>query len=260
MKKRLLCLLIAALVLPSAFLLTAHAEEPLYSEKFKETEENVLVGYYGDKLQWWLNTQDKTCGIICGGVAENIDSLRKYSNGLSTMFFGSDVTVIGEGAFIGFENTKIRLNSAISEIRNNAFKDCKNLEVIDIIDGLKTIGDGAFESCTSIKTLVLPTSLEYIGKGAFKNCTDLREVHIYSKNIVIDEGAFEGCDDLKIVNFYGENLDIRNNNDNVKKLTEKSWLDIAAPCAVGVVISATIVAVYIFCRKKSLADKEEFEK
>ncbi|MCQ2409014.1 MAG: leucine-rich repeat domain-containing protein [Clostridia bacterium] len=67
----------------------------------------------------------------------------------------------------------------ITELVDNAFYHCKNVETIEIPDTVVSIGTFAFHNCASLKQLTLPkSSLRTIGNNAFASCTSLTSVYI----------------------------------------------------------------------------------
>ena len=63
----------------------------------------------------------------------------------------------------------------ISRINDNAFMNCKNLEVVDLIcnESLHSIGAAAFSNCINLKRLKLPKSLSVISMSAFLDCENI---------------------------------------------------------------------------------------
>lgn len=58
----------------------------------------------------------------------------------------------------------------ITEIGDEAFEDCKNMETITIGKGVKKIGAFAFRGCSTLKSVNIPDSVTNIGGGAFNRC------------------------------------------------------------------------------------------
>lgn len=85
---------------------------------------------------------------------------------------------MSEGISVEFE-----LNSGITEIKPEAFKNCIDLEKIIIPNTINTIGESAFENCINLKEIVLPSTLKKINKRAFYNCTNLLKVVIEEDNL-----------------------------------------------------------------------------
>lgn len=70
-------------------------------------------------------------------------------------------------------------------------------EVIEIPEGIHTIGVGALKGCVSLKKVLLPHGLNYISPDAFKGCRKLEEVVIPEGVTYIGRYAFHRCHSLK---------------------------------------------------------------
>ena len=77
------------------------------------------------------------------------------------------------------------------------FRDFKAFECID----LDCIGEAWFKNCTELQGIELPSTLQFIGAQAFKNCQLLDDVVIPEKVLNIDTEAFNGCNRLKSLTF-----------------------------------------------------------
>ena len=85
---------------------------------------------------------------------------------------------IGDGTNpVGFNGKQIReiiFPSTTLQIRANAFRNNKSIEIIDLSQSnITSIGANAFEGCTNLKEIRLPNTLTSIGANAFKDCTNL---------------------------------------------------------------------------------------
>ena len=58
----------------------------------------------------------------------------------------------------------------MTNIRDNAFSDCRSLTNINIPNGVTNIGDYAFYDCESLTNMNIPNSVTTIEKGAFVDC------------------------------------------------------------------------------------------
>lgn len=98
---------------------------------------------------------------------------------------------IDANAFRG--NTSIKtviLPIYITEIPDNAFEGCTNLETV-IAYGVKKIGNSAFKGCTSLKTFSIDNIVESIGEKAFEDCPEIKAMAV-KKDVaiaVINSGA-----------------------------------------------------------------------
>ena len=72
---------------------------------------------------------------------------------------------------------------------------------------LKTIEKGVFKECTDLDNVEIPKGATYIGGQAFHGCGGLNQIVISETVTNIDMDAFNGCDNLTIygiANSYAE--------------------------------------------------------
>ncbi len=72
-------------------------------------------------------------------------------------------------------------------------------ELVQIPQGVHTIGEGAFKACVSVRGVELPESLQRIEAYAFKGCRRLESIQIPSQVSSIGSYAFHRCHALKKV-------------------------------------------------------------
>jgi hypothetical protein len=63
-----------------------------------------------------------------------------------------------------------------TEISENEFYGCTNLQDVKIGDGVESFGDWAFSGCSSLKHFAFGMSVETIGKEAFSDCTAMESI------------------------------------------------------------------------------------
>lgn len=68
-----------------------------------------------------------------------------------------------------------------SQIEAELFKDCINLEKVEITNNIKLIGANAFNGCDALQTVIIGKGVGVIEKSAFEGCTGLDKV-IYKGN------------------------------------------------------------------------------
>ena len=102
------------------------------------------------------------------------------------------VTGISSTAFAGKNITGIELSDFITEIPENAFKNCASLESINAA-GISKIRSNAFENCTKLGELVIGTNITDIGTNIVSNDT-LLTVSAANKSVIessVQSGAKE---------------------------------------------------------------------
>ena len=85
------------------------------------------------------------------------------------------IAQIGEGAFANSGLTGIDLSglSALAQLPEGAFEDCRALEAVNLPDGLTGIGGGAFDGCGALAELDVPDAVTAIGGDAFSAYSEL---------------------------------------------------------------------------------------
>lgn len=137
-------------------------------------------------------------------------SVKKYIGKGSTVTVpdsigGYPVEIINTGAFAASDVKKVTLGNEVKEIKESAFRDCKNLENITLGERVNIIEDFAFMGCDNLKTLNFNEKLQNIGQMAFANCTGLTKVELPDNLLTLysqDEGevyggVFYNCSGLK---------------------------------------------------------------
>ena len=88
----------------------------------------------------------------------------------------------------------------ISGIAKNAFAACKDLEVVELGDGLLSIGENAFAG-TKLKEINIPASVLMVDDGAFSNCPELKAVYAYGTKgttLALGRNIFKGSDNVTL--------------------------------------------------------------
>lgn len=69
----------------------------------------------------------------------------------------------------------------VTEVADNAFTNCKQLEYVLIPSTIRRIGNNAFANCTTLKKIVGMTNVKILGNYAFNNCTMLQDLILPAK-------------------------------------------------------------------------------
>lgn len=129
-----------------------------------------------------------------------------------------DVNIIGRDKISetdsgsGFEYRlnllEVQMPDTITEISDDAFKQCRNLKSVKLSQKLIKIGSSAFFNCIDLVNLSLPESLEMIEDNAFHFCESLESITILQNVEKIGIYAFGECESIT-------NLEILSENNNL---------------------------------------------
>lgn len=111
----------------------------------------------------------------------------------------STLTQLMGQAFQNTGLTGIQIPEGVTEIRGDTFKNCDDLEEVQLHDGIVDIHAGAFSGCSDLKTIALPKYITEIHANTFEDCEDLERIHIPYGVTRIAAHAFAGCEDLQEV-------------------------------------------------------------
>lgn len=119
------------------------------------------------------------------------------------------IQAIGYGTFLYCESLEhINLPKGLKTIENEAFNQCRQLQIEDWPDSLRTIGDYAFAACENLTAVHLPPSLKSIGRNAF-NSSGITSLHIDGGGAVsFGDYAFYNCLQLKDVTVDADVKDV----------------------------------------------------
>lgn len=120
-----------------------------------------------------------------------------------------NVKIVEEFAFSGCDVEEVVIEEGLKEIRQGAFKKCKNLRKASLPSTIKNIGEEAFCQCRNLTEANLPEGLKTIEKDLFRNCENLKDINIPSSVVTIGYGAFFNC--CKIENVELENVVVIDN-------------------------------------------------
>lgn len=144
------------------------AKEIYISKNVKYISPYAFLPYYYDIEKFVVDPENKNYfskdGVIYSNVfAKYAVMLVKYpiNKGNTRFIIHKNVYSILKNAFYGNRNLE---NIIINEgefryISEGAFKECKNLEYIELPKCLKGVGDHAFAHCNKLKNFVLPDNI-----------------------------------------------------------------------------------------------------
>jgi len=100
-----------------------------------------------------------------------------YQSGINKVVVESGVTRIGWNAFRDLIKLKSAvISNSVKYIGNESFKDCFDLTSIVIPSSVTSIGNSAFAGCVGLTSAVIPNSVASIGYTAFYGCIGLKQI------------------------------------------------------------------------------------
>lgn len=204
------------------------------------------------------NLDIKDISKLDEGVYQNCENLesvtisgdRAIPNGLfsrcknlKNVTISEGITAVGDAAFFNTAVEKIILPPTVIVVRDEAFRECKQLREVILNDGLKTIAESAFKRTESLSEISIPDSVKNIGSGCFARsgiksvklpennaftailwetffgCENLETVKLPDSVNAIDYYAFSECTSLKNINL--DKIQILGNNAFAKTALEK---------------------------------------
>ena len=160
MKKRILSILLAALMLLSALPLgmvdTAYAAATLAS------------GKCGDSATWTLDS-DGVMTISGTGATYNYD-MDDDGNSAAPWCTKARIQRVN----------KVVVNSGITELGYSMFSNCTQLTSVSLPGGLKRIGSCLFLGCTRLSAITIPSSVTTIESNAFTHCDSITAITLPS--------------------------------------------------------------------------------
>lgn len=131
---------------------------------------------------------DETTGASCG-------SGLKWSYDTDT----KTLTVSGTGKMSDFDETSTGMLAPWRKVT----KITENLETVNILDGVASIGEYAFFWLDTLTSAVIPNSVTSIGESAFYGCSELTDMTLSAGVTEIGKSAFEHCTALTSVTVPG---------------------------------------------------------
>lgn len=177
-------------------------KDPSKDENNEEIEPSKNPDDYRN-MPWYDNLANITEVNIAEGITHigndvfNVCRIEGASQTV-TLTLPSTMETIGFGAFcmLGVESVQIPEN--VTEIKYSAFYGCANLAKVEFKGNkLLKIGDYSFAYCTSLKMLELPEGLKTIGKGFILGDDSIETIVFPESLTTINSNTFDGLNNLK---------------------------------------------------------------
>lgn len=81
------------------------------------------------------------------------------------------------------------------------YEQRQDIRVVQIMEGVTSVGDLAFYECSNLVSVILPYTVESIGFASFAECKSLKILNLKAGLKTIGRSAFEACESLQSVRF-----------------------------------------------------------
>ncbi len=131
---------------------------------------------------------------------------------------GIPVTEIADNAFTNCTNLQyVWIPYTVKRIGNNAFTNCRNLERINGMPKVESIGNNAFAMCLKLDNLILPNSINTLGSTILRNNPNTVYSRMTEEKIVALNSNWKAVNDKTNV-IYGNQIVLDNVYDENDQL------------------------------------------
>ena len=102
--------------------------------------------------------------------------------------------------------------TGVTEIGEDAFQECSNMQSITLPSSLTYIPDYAFTGCSSLESVNIPAAVTYIGYRAFRYCNSLESITIGAGVSSMGATPFSGCSYLAYISVDANNSTYNDGN------------------------------------------------
>lgn len=226
---------------------------------------NILASGNSQNGEWEL-TRDGVLTVDVSGVAGlSSGGWTEYSDKITEVVLGDDVTELRKGAFKDYTNIRsVNFNGKLEKIGEQCFMGCTALESADIPESVALIGRSAFEA-SGISSLSINGAAQIEDKAFYKcekladaslgeavwqdnsiyifsNCSQLKSI-VLPKNIkIISKFLFAGCSSLTSIVFP----------ESVEEISESAFKDCTSLKEISLPESMNLISSNAFINCSSL--------
>lgn len=146
-----------------------------------------------------ITTIPEGCFVYCNSLTsvklpESVTAVNKFGFGycskLSDITLSSNLSFLGDQAFIGCAMTAVSLPKKITSLPQFCFALNTSLTTVTLHEGITSIGNSVFEGDTQLTDVRMSDALETIGARAFAQCLSLKSITIPNGVSAIPDQCF----------------------------------------------------------------------
>lgn len=145
-------------------------------------------------------TEDKPARRGDIGITVEDHALIDVGSDVRKVIVPNDVYVIDSNCCANHDNLEfVELSDSVRIIRDRAFYECTNLQVLPHLKNVTELGEEVFNHCRSIPFIVLPETLQKIGDGCFIFCYGMTSACFKGSLKKLPRDSFGCCTELNSV-------------------------------------------------------------
>lgn len=109
-----------------------------------------------------------------------------YNTDVKTLEVPADIVEVESAAFKNSNLKSIKFNGAIKTLNPNVFRNCTELEIVELPEGLEIIEQHAFINCPKLSKIVIPSTITDIKVNAIDAGSVNPQVKVYFKGNTIE--------------------------------------------------------------------------
>jgi len=162
-------------------------------------EKGFLFNKEKTEMYTWLGTQEQSLvDFVVPNTVKMLGNGFSECKGIRSIDLSlTKITEIYDDSFKKCQDLQeVIMPEGIKIIGERAFLDCVRLESINLPNSIEKLHVACFHNC-ALKHVTIPTRLKEIPKTSFLECSNLSDIFIPENITSIDNSAFAGCPNLK---------------------------------------------------------------
>jgi len=181
----------------------------------------------------------RTCllNLFFGDNVTAIGDYAFYQNYISKTNITNNITSLGAYCFSGnYSLNVINISNSVTSIGNYSFSDCYKLLNINLSNSVTSIGNYSFGSCRDLQQVIIPNNITSLGEDVFYRCMGLKKVILSTGLTTISAGMFESCYGLTDINIPS----------NITSIGDGAFYESGYPSNIDIPSSVTSIGAQAF--------------